>query len=75
MVVARSNMSKTLLTKVHIYAPKEKVNRIDKNRGPITRSKFGLIALDRLMFDIENGKVNLLTLELKEQATGVTDNS
>lgn len=54
-------MTKTLLKKVvAYYLTDDEVNKMNEYRGPIPASRVGVIAIRRLLDDIEKGKVDLL---------------
>jgi hypothetical protein len=53
-------MSKTLLRKFTIYVTDEEAERVNRARGLIPASRVGVIALRRLMDDLEKGKVDLM---------------
>jgi hypothetical protein len=52
-------MSKTLLNQGAFYLTDEEWNRLDRLRGLIPRSRIGALALQRLLDDVENGRIDL----------------
>ena len=55
-------MSKTLMKTAALYLKKEEIERLDRARGLIPRSRVGAVAIQRLLDDVENGKVDLMSL-------------
>ena len=53
-----------------LYRTNEEIERLDKARGLIPRSRVGVVAIQRLLDDMENGKVDLMSLK----ASGERDN-
>jgi hypothetical protein len=59
-------MTQMLLTRTSFYLTKEQVERLDKIRGYIPCSRLGVLAVNRLLDDIETGRVNLMPeIEMK----------
>jgi hypothetical protein len=67
-------MSKTIQRTACFYLPHEDVRRLDELRGIISRSKMGVIAVKRLIADIETGKL-VLPSEIMTTKTTTTTKS
>jgi hypothetical protein len=62
-------VAETILKRACFYFTNQEVERLDRVWGMIPRSRLGVLAINRLLDDIESGKLDLLPLELNEKET------
>ena len=52
-------MSKTFLKTSNFYLTQDEMDRLDRLRGYVPRSRIGALAVRRFLDDVESGKVEL----------------